>query len=140
MFDHLPFGFARSTRVAGTRPVAIELCDSVDCIVRYSPNDKFFATVPRGIARFGLPADVGQSLPEPDGTSGGGLWQYEDREAVWSPCRLQLIAIQSSWTSGREHLRSTQIHCWLELVQGKYRELDGEIAKRLEFIAWADRR
>ena len=107
----------------------------MDCVIRCCPADDFYATVPRGNSRLGLPANVGSSLPDPYVTSGGGLWQSEDSgSTVWSPGTMQLIAIQSSWTADREHLRLVQIQHWLQFVQSQYPDLQLEIAGRLKLI------
>jgi hypothetical protein len=77
-------------------------------------------------------------LPDPQGVSGGGVWQTDTTHegGLWSPECLKLFAIQSTWHQPGKYLRATQIRHWLNLLCQKCPELipaveEGVIGYRL---------
>jgi hypothetical protein len=78
------------------------------------------------------------TTPEPPGMSGGGLWQCREatgHDAIWSPDRLCLFAIQSSWPKRGQFLKAIQVIHWLRLVATTYPELCSELQKRFPRLA-----
>jgi hypothetical protein len=67
------------------------------------------------------------SLPEPYGVSGGGVWlvsKFEDG-IVWSPARSKLIGIARSWRKDNKEEVVVGIERWLELIAVQFPELRG---------------
>jgi hypothetical protein len=66
----------------------------------------------------------GGRLPEPRGTSGGGLWQGSSTKVeLWNAEGVQLIGIQSRWNEQEKFVRGCQIVHWLRLLHEHYRDL-----------------
>ena len=64
-----------------------------------------------------LPAgDRTAKLVAPGGTSGGGWWQGENVDSVWSAEKICLIGIQSTFNEQKKYIRGCQIHHWLRLL------------------------
>jgi len=88
-----------------TKPTPSE---SADLFMRYDKEETLW--------RFPGQAD-GDTLADPDGTSGGGWWQGVNCDGqLWHPDRVQLIGIQSSWHKGSKYIRGCQIAHWLRLL------------------------
>jgi hypothetical protein len=57
------------------------------------------------------------TLPEPRGASGGGLWQGSPTKVeLWNAAGVQLIGIQSRWNKTGKYVRAFQIVHWLRLL------------------------
>lgn len=68
----------------------------------------------------GLPIE----LPNPEGMSGGGLWdQGFGIKGVWSVDDAFLFGIQRAWFSHHRFVRAVQIKHWLRLVYQHYPDL-----------------
>jgi hypothetical protein len=64
------------------------------------------------------------ALPDPEGMSGGGLW---DRgfagKTLWNPADAFLIGVQTAWLPESRYVRAVQIVHWLRLVHQHYPDL-----------------
>jgi hypothetical protein len=80
---------------------------------------------------------LGDSLPEPYGISGAGVWSVprHDEYRVWSAERATLVGIETAWRGNHKELVVMRIERWLELVAGQIPEVSGEIAATLEKIS-----
>jgi hypothetical protein len=73
-------------------------------------------------AQYTIDIETGQSIPLPDpgGTSGGGLWDFSGTKGeLWSTEVTRLVAIQSStgpWPGHGNYIRAVHIIHWLRLV------------------------
>ena len=64
------------------------------------------------------------ALPDPQGMSGGGLWdQGFSGNTLWHPEDASLIGVQSSWHPESRYVRVVQIVHWLRLVHEHYPDL-----------------
>jgi hypothetical protein len=70
------------------------------------------------------------NLPEPRGTSGGGLWQGSlTKVELWNAEGVQLFGIQSRWNEKEKYVRGCQIIHWLRLVRDSYNDLAPTLVK-----------
>jgi hypothetical protein len=64
------------------------------------------------------------SLPEPRGAMGAGLWQGSSTKVEhWNAGEVQLFGIQSRWNDKEKYVRGCQIVHWLRLVRDNYDDL-----------------
>jgi hypothetical protein len=64
------------------------------------------------------------TLPEPRGVSGGGLWQGSPTKVeLWNAEGVQLFGIQSRWNEEEKYVRGCQIIHWLRLLHEHYSDL-----------------
>ncbi len=73
----------------------------------------------------------GNRLPNPEGASGGGIWQGTGpvKGAVWHVGKVKLIAIQSAWDEKRKYIRGVQIKHWIRLIERDYPDLQPHVSK-----------
>ena len=70
------------------------------------------------------PATFYRWVGNPQGMSGGGVWQGTQQDGeLWSPEGLRLVGIQSSWYAPGKYIRAVQIIHWLKLVHSNLPEL-----------------
>jgi hypothetical protein len=102
-----------------------QLCEEMHALINYSLSEPVYRGLDDKLAA--------EFAPKPYGMSGGGLWQcFEPTadDALWSPEKLRLIAIQSSWPRQGDHLKTIQVIHWLRLVADTYPELAAELCRQ----------
>ncbi len=78
-----------------------------------------------------LETNTPTTLPDPEGMSGGGLWdQGFGENALWKPEDAFLIGVQTSWHANRRYIRAVQIVHWLRLVHQHYPDLRPTLEER----------
>lgn len=80
-----------------------------------------------------IKANKRDGVVDPKGTSGGGIWSFQESQIPWSPDVARLFAIQSRWDPRRSenrYLRGTQIIHWLRLVASHYPGLAPDLERR----------
>ncbi len=98
----------------------------VDVFMAY-PDDEMVVTTDESETR--IPQVIGNKLPSPNGTSGGGIWQGTPRrDGLWSAESVKLVAVQSSWLPRQRYTRGVQVHHWLRLIHDEYPDLRDELS------------
>jgi hypothetical protein len=76
------------------------------------------------------------SLPQPYGLSGGGVWLLprHDDYLVWSPERARLVGIEVAWRRDAKELVVIRIERWLELISNDFPEIRASVMRAIERI------
>jgi hypothetical protein len=75
-------------------------------------------------------------LPNPEGMSGGGIWdQGFETDVLWTVQSARLFGIQSRWHATLRYTRAVQIVHWLRLIHDNYPDLRPLLDQRFPGLA-----